>query len=216
MLGFLILPSSKIKVFPNFYFFKKQGYEDTKSLCFTLRDQWFYRLSFSTFRRRAGGYLQLSLIGGIESEKENITESIILCVPPGILHFLQIDGVITNMRALAEIIGSGFSLDNVEKALAIVEVVLQRSDQCASNCSFSSGHGALGFWPVALALLAPPRRRPAVIAAALAFGTAVGVMRIAQGGHFLSDVVFSALLTISVAEVLARRLLPKKNGWGEP
>ncbi len=36
------------------------------------------------------------------------------------------------------------------------------SDQCDRNCSFSSGHGALGFWPVALALLAPPpgaRRR---------------------------------------------------------
>jgi lipid A 4'-phosphatase len=85
--------------------------------------------------------------------------------------------------------------------------VLQLADQCATNCSFSSGHGALGFWPVALALLAPLSRRRAAVAAALAFGAFVGMVRIAQGGHFLSDVVFSALLTISLALVLRQWLL---------
>lgn len=81
------------------------------------------------------------------------------------------------------------------------------SDQCDSNCSFSSGHGALGFWPVALALLAPPAWRPAALAAASVFGVVVGFVRIAQGGHFLSDVAFSAAITISLILVLHRWLL---------
>jgi len=81
------------------------------------------------------------------------------------------------------------------------------SDQCDKNCSFSSGHGALGFWPVALALLAPPAWRPFAVAAALVFGIMVGFVRIAQGGHFLSDVVFSAIITIGIIRWLYGRLI---------
>ena len=85
------------------------------------------------------------------------------------------------------------------------------SRQCDDNCSFASGHGALGFWPVALALLAPPRwRRPAIMAA-LAFGVVVGSVRIMQGGHFLSDVVAAAFITIGINLFLYKRLVtPKK------
>lgn len=81
------------------------------------------------------------------------------------------------------------------------------SGQCDENCSFSSGHGALGFWPLAFALLAPPKARPWAVAAALAFGSAVGFVRIAQGGHFLSDVIFSAVVVITVTRRLNHRLL---------
>lgn len=84
---------------------------------------------------------------------------------------------------------------------------LMMTDQCAANCSFSSGHGALGFWVIAFALLAPPRWRPLAVAAALAFGTMVGVVRIAQGGHFLSDVVFSAILVVGLTAWLKRALI---------
>jgi len=85
------------------------------------------------------------------------------------------------------------------------------SRQCDDNCSFASGHGALGFWPVALALLAPPRWRKAAIAAALAFGAVVGSVRIMQGGHFLSDVVAAAFITIGINLFLYKRLVvPKK------
>ncbi|OIQ86187.1 PAP2 superfamily protein [mine drainage metagenome] len=66
------------------------------------------------------------------------------------------------------------------------------ADQCFSNCSFSSGHGALGFWVLALALLTPPRLRRVMVALALMFGLLVGATRVIQGGHFLSDTVFSA------------------------
>jgi lipid A 4'-phosphatase len=84
---------------------------------------------------------------------------------------------------------------------------LMISDQCDANCSFSSGHGALGFWPVALALLAPPAWRPLAISAALLFGVVVGFVRIAQGGHFLSDVAFSAAITIGLIGWLHQRLI---------
>ena len=76
------------------------------------------------------------------------------------------------------------------------------SDQCPENCSFPSGHAALGFWLVAFAFVAPPRwRRPAVLAA-LAFGGFVGAVRIAQGGHFLSDVVFSGVIVVGLTRGL--------------
>jgi lipid A 4'-phosphatase len=80
------------------------------------------------------------------------------------------------------------------------------SDQCERNCSFSSGHGALGFWLVALALLAPARWTKPAIMIALLLGSVVGYIRIAQGGHFLSDVVVSALVTI-VSSVWLHRIL---------
>ncbi len=74
--------------------------------------------------------------------------------------------------------------------------------QCSDNCSFPSGHAALGFWLVTFALLAPPRWRRWSLAAALGVGAAVGLSRIAQGAHFLSDVAFSAAIVIGVARLL--------------
>ncbi len=75
--------------------------------------------------------------------------------------------------------------------------------ECASNCSFVSGHAALGFSLVAFAFLLPPgRRRHRGIAAALGFGALVGLDRIAQGGHFLSDVVFAGLLVYGTTALL--------------
>ncbi len=46
----------------------------------------------------------------------------------------------------------------------------------------------------------PPRRRG--LGAALAFGGLVGLVRIAQGGHFLSDVVFAGLLVFGTTALL--------------
>jgi len=67
------------------------------------------------------------------------------------------------------------------------------ADQCDHNCSFVAGDAAAGFFLLSFALLAR-RRRALAIAGALAAGSALGVVRIIQGGHFLSDVVFAALL----------------------
>ena len=75
--------------------------------------------------------------------------------------------------------------------------------ECSRNCSFVSGHAALGFSLVAFAFLlqpGPPRRRG--IGAALALGGLVGLARIAQGAHFLSDVVFAGLLVFGTTALL--------------
>ena len=66
---------------------------------------------------------------------------------------------------------------------------------CRRNCSFVSGEGATAFWTMAPALLAPPAWRPLALAAAVLFGTAASLLRMAFGGHFLSDTVFAAVLT---------------------
>lgn len=76
------------------------------------------------------------------------------------------------------------------------------TDQCLDNCSFMSGHGALGFWVIAFAFLAPLAWRGRAVLAALLFGAGVGVVRIVQGGHFFSDVIYAAALTISVTWVM--------------
>ncbi len=66
------------------------------------------------------------------------------------------------------------------------------SDQCDHNCAFVAGDAAAGFFLLSFALLAR-RRRALAIAGALGVGAALGVVRIIQGGHFLSDVVFAGL-----------------------
>ncbi len=76
------------------------------------------------------------------------------------------------------------------------------SDQCDTNCSLPSGHASLAFWALSFALLAPPPWRRTAIGLAVGFGILVGVVRIAQGGHFLSDVVFAGMITAWVALTL--------------
>ena len=82
------------------------------------------------------------------------------------------------------------------------------SQQCDRNCSFSSGHAALGFSLVAFAFLASERRwRRIAIASAIAAGGLLGLARIAQGGHFLSDVVLSGLLVTATSWLLHRLIM---------
>lgn len=78
---------------------------------------------------------------------------------------------------------------------------------CEKNCAFASGEAAQGFWMVAPALLAPPPWRAAAIAGALAFGTGASLLRLAFGGHFLSDVLVGGLLALIVVLATYRALL---------
>lgn len=77
------------------------------------------------------------------------------------------------------------------------------SDQCGRNCSFVSGDAALGFGTVAFALVLR-RNRTFWVGAALTFGTAVGLMRMMRGAHFLSDVVFAGVFTLLVVLITER------------
>lgn len=80
--------------------------------------------------------------------------------------------------------------------------------QCERNCSFSSGHAALGFSLVAFAFLVPDRRRRRLaVAGAIAAGSLFGLGRIVQGGHFLSDVVLSGLLVTATSWLLHRAIM---------
>jgi lipid A 4'-phosphatase len=81
------------------------------------------------------------------------------------------------------------------------------SRACARNCSFVSGHAALGFFLVSFAFLAPPRRRRFALAAALGAGGLIGLARIVQGGHFLSDVVFAGFLVTAISWLLHRLIV---------
>jgi lipid A 4'-phosphatase len=64
---------------------------------------------------------------------------------------------------------------------------------CPDNCSFIAGEPSGAFWTLAPAALAGPELQPLAYAAALAFGAGVGVLRIAAGAHFFSDVVFAGV-----------------------
>ena len=79
------------------------------------------------------------------------------------------------------------------------------ADQCARNCSFVSGHAALGFSLVSLAFLLPAgRRRTAAFGTALVLGGLIGLGRIAVGHHFLSDVVYAGLIVVGTTWLLHR------------
>jgi lipid A 4'-phosphatase len=73
---------------------------------------------------------------------------------------------------------------------------------CLHNCSFVAGEGSGAFWTLAPAALAPPPVRPLAYGAALGFGAATGTLRIAFGGHFFSDVVFSGVFTFLIIWVV--------------
>lgn len=62
---------------------------------------------------------------------------------------------------------------------------------CELNCSFVSGHAAGGFVWMAWGMWGSRRRRRIWLAGGIAAGGFIGATRIMQGGHFLSDVVFS-------------------------
>lgn len=75
------------------------------------------------------------------------------------------------------------------------------SDQCHDNCSFVSGHAAMGFYLISLAWVFNHRRWLQV---GLLLGGVVGLGRIVQGAHFLSDVVFAFWVVYWTAKLLAR------------
>ena len=82
------------------------------------------------------------------------------------------------------------------------------ADQCTTNCSFPAGDPAVGFFLVSAALLVPGlTTRRWAIAGAVATGAALGLMRIAQGGHFLSDVVASGFLVTGLSWLLYRAVV---------
>ncbi len=76
------------------------------------------------------------------------------------------------------------------------------SGECDGNCSFVSGEASGAYALLAPAAVAPaPWRTPAIVGA-VAYGTAIGVMRMAVQAHFATDVVFSGVLTALIVWLL--------------
>jgi lipid A 4'-phosphatase len=77
------------------------------------------------------------------------------------------------------------------------------SNACKSNCSFVSGEAASIFWLLCLVPLLPAdqRRVGAIVIAMAAVFTAM--LRVAFGGHYLSDVVLGGLSTLVVFATLS-------------
>ncbi len=84
------------------------------------------------------------------------------------------------------------------------------ANQCPKNCSFSSGHAAAAFYFLALVPLVRPNRRKLVATLVIIWGTVVGLVRIVQGGHFLSDVFCSAVVVYIVSLLLYYLMFERK------
>lgn len=82
---------------------------------------------------------------------------------------------------------------------------LQPTSLCERNCSFVSGHAATGFALAAFGLFAAPARRRRWLLLALVTGGFIGLLRVAQGRHFASDVLFS-LISVWASCLICREL----------
>lgn len=86
------------------------------------------------------------------------------------------------------------------------------SEECATNCSFSSGDSSGAFFSFALALALSRRRAP--IVAAAVYGGLVSFSRIASGAHFLSDTVVSFFVMWITADALYHFMLRPRRATG--
>jgi membrane-associated PAP2 superfamily phosphatase len=69
---------------------------------------------------------------------------------------------------------------------------------CRGNCSFVAGEPSSTFWMLAPASLAPPLWQPVAYGAVIGLGTLNGIVRMAYGGHFFTDVVFAGVITFVI------------------
>ena len=69
------------------------------------------------------------------------------------------------------------------------------ADQCNNNCSFVSGHVACGFFLASL-MLVDRRRRIGWGIAGIGAGLVIGFARMADGAHWLSDVLWAGPITL--------------------
>lgn len=76
------------------------------------------------------------------------------------------------------------------------------SAQCERNCSFSSGHAAMGYFLTAIAYTTNLLYFNRIYLTGIVFGSLVGLSRIIMGGHFLSDVLASAFVVLFLDHVI--------------
>lgn len=187
---------------------------------------WFPSLDLrvsSLFHRGSGFYLAASWWTVLLHECVGYFIGISLAAVVGIYAFnrfsrrnvCRVDGKVVAYLFVVLILGAGLIVNLVFKnnfgrarprnvtefgGLQRFTPVFVVSDQCATNCSFSSGDTAGAFFSLALALALSRRR--AVLVAAMGFGGLVSLSRIASGAHFFSDTVVSFFVMWIVADVM--------------
>lgn len=85
------------------------------------------------------------------------------------------------------------------------------ANQCDKNCSFVSGDASLGFVTIALALYA--RRRNFWVMMSVGTGLGFGLLRMMNGSHFLSDILYSGVFTCGTVLLLYRWIVEER--WSE-
>ncbi|MEZ5647723.1 MAG: phosphatase PAP2 family protein [Alphaproteobacteria bacterium] len=87
--------------------------------------------------------------------------------------------------------------------------VFTPSVACTTNCSFASGEAALGFGFVSFGLLRPKPYKRAIFLG-LGMGILISLIRLMAGGHFLSDISFSAGITLFFMMILYSLLIARR------
>lgn len=120
---------------------------------------------------------------------------------------------------LTLVIGPGFFVNTVFKdhwgrprPRQVIELGGRMDYQCfyekgvsGRGKSFPCGHSSMGYYFVVLYFLARRRKKALALlalAGAAAYGTLIGIARMAAGGHFASDVLWSAVFPCLTAWVL--------------
>jgi lipid A 4'-phosphatase len=79
---------------------------------------------------------------------------------------------------------------------------LAPSDQCMRDCSFVSGEASSIFMPFYAGALVAPQLSAVLLATGTVAGLIAGGIRVSQGGHFVSDIVFAGVFMLLTALVL--------------
>ena len=89
---------------------------------------------------------------------------------------------------------------------------LQLTNQCPRNCSFVSGEAASMFVPFYAAAAVAPQWAATLLVLGTLAGFSAGFVRVIQGAHFLSDVVFAGLF-MGLMVMALQRLMLTSAGW---
>jgi lipid A 4'-phosphatase len=89
------------------------------------------------------------------------------------------------------------------------------SNQCRRNCSFVSGEASSTYATFYAAAVLFPQWSVTLVVAGTVGGLATGLIRMAQGGHFLSDIVFAGVfMALTVLLLRALMLRQEKDAPG--
>jgi lipid A 4'-phosphatase len=90
------------------------------------------------------------------------------------------------------------------------------ANECRRNCSFVSGEASSTFVTLYAAAALLPQWSVALIAAGTVGGLATGLIRMAQGAHFLSDIIFAGVFMALTVLVLRALILRDRRGAPGP